>query len=122
MNALGCNCSDSVEGVGDFSEIASGIGDFFSEGFGEQLLKAGLSFGVGYGVSQLTAGSRPQQQQAGNLTGGNTVNPAGSGYMPQANVPQQPLVNQQSATGTPSWLLPVAVIGGLAVVALALKK
>jgi hypothetical protein len=117
----GClNCSDPVDGVGDFSGIMSGIGSWFSSGIGAELLKAGISFGVGYGLHELTSGR--SGSQPGNLTGGTTVNPAGSGFIPQAGGQQAQTPVLQSASVMPSWVLPVAVVGGLAVLLLALKK
>ena len=121
MNACP-NCSEPVRGVGDIGDVFSGIGDWFSSGIGAELLKTGLSFGVGYGLQQITGGgSGSQQRQTGNLTGGVTVNPAGSGIVPQAGT--QPIVIQQAAaTPMPTWVLPAAVFGGMAVLLLALKR
>jgi hypothetical protein len=115
MNACG-NC-DRIDGVGDFSGIVSGIGNWFSSGLGAELLKAGLSFGVGYGVSRLQQSQQHQQQQP-SLTGGTTVNPAGSVYIPQAQAPQQ----QSLTAGSPDWLLPVSILGAAAVLVMALKR
>ncbi len=116
-------CSSPVHGVGDFGDLLGGLGDFFSSGVGAELLKTGLSFGVGYGLHELTA---PKHASApGNLSGGSgvTVNPAGSGLIPQAGgAPVQPQPQQSAATPVPSWLLPVAVVGGLGVLALALRR
>ncbi len=137
----GCfDCSDAVNGLGQYEGIGtgaistitsnigsggfwSGVGNFFSSGFGADLVKAGLTFGVGYGVHALTSGGGggQPQQQPGNLVGGTTVNPAASGFIPQARgVDQQPIAAQSIAT--PSWVLPVSIIGGMAVLLFALKK
>jgi hypothetical protein len=122
MNTLDCNCDGGrVQGVGDFSGILSGIGNWFSSGVGLELVKAGISFGVGYGIHELTGGGGAKPAQpAGNLTGGTTVNPAGSIFIPQA----QPIAAAPvaAASAMPEWFLPVALIGGLAVVVLAMKK
>jgi len=117
----GCaNCSEAVQGVGE--GFWSGVGNWFSSGIGADLLKAGISFGVGYGLHELTGGRSGGGGTTGNLTGGTTVNPSGSGFIPQAGAGSQPIVLQQAATPTPSWVLPVAVVGGLAALLLALKK
>lgn len=119
MNSLAC-CSDPVDGVGDFSGILSGIGNFFSSGIGAELLKTGLSFGVGYGLHQLTSQNapRPATPQQPSLVGGTTLNPAGSVFIPQA----QPQTVIQAASTTPEWVTPVAIIGGLAALFFALRK
>lgn len=118
MNALACDCSESVRGVGDWSGFLSGVGDFFSSGVGLELVKAGVSFGVGYGIHELTSGGGggPRQQPA--LVGGTTVNPAGAIYNPLA----QPAPTTAQAVSTPDWVMPAAIFGGLAVLALMLKK
>jgi hypothetical protein len=100
----------------------SGIGNFFSSGIGAELLKTGISFGVGYGLHELTSGSgsRPPAAQQPSLTGGTTVNPAGSVFIPQAQ-PQTPIVIQSAST-TPEWVVPVAVIAGLGALFFAMRK
>ncbi len=135
----GClHCADAVDGLGQYigtgglSTIASsgvgsgvaggfwsGVGNFFSAGIGSELLKAGISFGVGYGLHELSSGRGGQNQS--NLTGGNTVNPAGSPFIPQAQNPiVSPGLSMQSTA--PAWVLPTAVVGGLVAVLLALRK
>ena len=116
------HCYDAVDGVGQAvgAGFWSGVGNFFSSGIGSELLKAGISFGVGYGLHELSSG-RSGGQQPGNLTGGSMVNPAGSGYMPQAQSPVLPATMVVQAATTPAWVLPVAV-AALAVLLLRMKK
>lgn len=134
---IACLCQKSVQGVGqgvdpealvgsvtsDFSsDVAtdaassgfwSGLGDFFSNGFGSDLLKAGVTVGTGYAVSTLGGGSKGGTQQVpytNPLTG-------------QSNAPSpQPTTPAAPVSTTPGWVLPVSIVGGLTVLGLLLMK
>lgn len=126
-----CFCQNPVVGVGQFEDVASdvagdvatdaassgvwsSIGDFFSNGFGSDLLKAGVTVGTGYAVSQLGGGSKPgapaQVQYTNPLTG-------------QSNVPSTGTAGPAaSSASTPTWVLPVSILGGAVVLGLLLMK
>ena len=102
MNA----CLDCVHGTSGFW---SGVGDFLGSSLGQALVGAGVSIGTAYAIQSLDLG--PQAPRGGQMSGGSSVNPAGSIYNPTAQaqpgyVLQQP---QQASGATPSWMLPAAI-------------
>jgi hypothetical protein len=145
VRAVGCLCGPAcdcaVRGVGQggydyilgetVSEVGPGviqsaspsifasIGNFFGSEFGSTLWKGALTLGTTYAISQLgLGGSRGGggggAAAAGGGAGGTGTGAGGGGQPINIQLPAQ----QQSAT--PEWVLPVAVVGGLAVVAAAL--
>ncbi len=96
--------------------LFSSVGDFFGSTFGSALTKAGLGLGTTYLGSQLLhPGTSPTTRP--NVPGGASPGTTGThGGSAPAGVPSTP------DHSTPEWVMPVAIIGGLAVVALILTR
>jgi hypothetical protein len=128
MNGLACcaECS-RVAGVGDWAGFLQGAGNFLGSDLGKALVNVGLSVGTAYALKEigLTGGT----SSGGSMTATGYVNPASSGFNPQAAPPASPTTTTPASPGTApqpiiiqsagenTWVLPVA-IGFAAVIAM----
>lgn len=102
----------SVVGVGDWSGFFSGVGQFLGSDLGKAILTVGTTVGGAYISKELLGNGNQSQGQQGAMTGSGYVNPAGSGFIPQAGQPIQAGIVQSQQI--PAWALPVALgVGGL---------
>jgi len=109
--------AESSVSSGAFSGIFSSLGDFFGSTFGSSLLKAGLTVGSGFAISELAGGHGGGGGGSGH-SGGSVAPGGGTG---QPIIIQQP-PTQPAKSELPSWVMPAAVVGGLGLVALLLLR
>lgn len=113
--------ADAVFGVGSWSGFFSGVGNFLGSDFGKAILTVGTTVGGAYLAKELLGDGNQADGQQGSMTSHGYVNPAGSGFIPQASATgsagqQAPIIIQ--AASESGWVLPVALgVGALALLA-----
>lgn len=117
----------SVAGLASWAGFLKGTTSFLGSNFGKALVNVGATIGAAYLAKELSLGpasaTTGQRQQQGSMTSNGYMNPAGSGFIPQANQgtpTYQPGVAPPAAS--PDWLIPAAIGFAALVLVLGLRK
>lgn len=121
------NCFPScrpVAGLSSWAGFLQGTGNFLGSNFGEALVNVGATIGAAYLAKELSLGpasaTTGQRTQQGSMTSNGYMNPAGSGFIPQANQGLPPGFTPPAAS--PDWLIPAAIGFAALVLVLGLRK
>lgn len=118
----------TMRAFGDWSDLASGLGDLFSNVLSSQVVQSGINAAVPQLINNAIGGPAPTNKNVAgapvgytNIGNGMYVNAAGQ--VINTNTTAGQLQTQSVNSGMPSWAIPAAMVAGAGLILyLVLKK